>query len=216
MNLSQFLASHPPDAILKVVEWTSDGAERVRCVLETSPWWVDSARRSDMDGRLVIDCAGVLEAELRVGQRQSEVEDLEVLSDDPLLWKHRGPSITLYGNAPLSDPAGFFAALSDVVEHRFGMDSSASTFLGAPFADWRGRMTGAAPYLLIGGPAPLMEACMPLLDEQGADYSVVRAAGLMRDVVPQLVVVGESWIICHDAAVEVHPPICAGGAAQSG
>jgi hypothetical protein len=200
MQLSEFLTVHPPDTDLRVVAWESDGAAHVRCVLRTSPWWMEPARRPDEDGTLTIDCREVLQAGLHVGQRQAEVEDLEVLLDAPRLWAY-GEHASIYGNAPLPDPDRFFARFADLVEHGLRMGVGTSTYLGTDAEEWRRRVTGAAPYLLLTAPVQVVEACRPYLDEQPAEYSVIRSARRPSAAALQLVVVGESWIICREATV---------------
>lgn len=204
MHLSEFLAAHPPDTDLRVVSWESDGSSHVRCVLRASPWWVEPARRADGDGTLAIDCREVLEAGLHAGGRQAEVEDLEVLLDAPRLWAY-GEHASIYGDAPLPDPDRFFVRFADLVEHGLRTGHGTGAYLGTDAEEWRRRVTGAMPCLLLTAPAPLVEACLPYLDEQQAEYSLVRLARRASAAAPRLVVVGESWIICHEATVAVEP-----------
>lgn len=178
-------------------------------MLQASPWWVDPAHRADADGTLAIDCRGVVESEIRVGWRASEVEDLEVLDESPLLWSH-GADAFIYGNAPLADPDRFLVQLADVAERVGWPRRGMMAILSTSGEDWRRRVTGPAPYLLLMAPAPIVDACLPLLHAQQADYSVVRPARLAADTAGaglHLVVIGESWIICRDAAVEVDPAV---------
>lgn len=203
-HLSEFLSDHPADTDLRIVSWESDGAAHVRCVLRASPWWVRPDRRADGDGTLAIDCREVLEAGIHVGWRQAEVEDLEVLLDAPLLWPH-GAHASVYGGAPLPDPDRFFVRFADLVEHGLRTGQGTGAYLGTDAEEWRRRVTGSAPYLLLTAPAPVVEACLPFLDEQQAAYSVIRSAGLPPAVPLQLVVIGESWIICREATVAMEP-----------
>jgi hypothetical protein len=131
------------------------------------------------------------------------VEDLEVLLDAPRLWAY-GEHASIYGNAPLPGPDRFFARFADLVEHGLRMGVGTSTYLGTDAEEWRRRVTGAAPYLLLTAPVRVVEACLPYLDEQQAEYSVVRSAGRPSAAL-QLVVIGESWIICRDATVAAEP-----------
>ena len=209
MRLSEFLAAHPPDTDLTVAAWQADGDTHVRCVLRASPWWVDPAHRADAHGTLTIDCRGVADSEIRVGWRGRQVEDLEVVDDDPLLWS-RGPHASIYGNAPLADPDRFLVQLADLAERVGWPRRGMTAMLGTSGEDWRRRVTGPAPYLLLMAPTPIVDACLPLLDAQQADYSVLpgaRLAGDAKGAAPRLVVIGESWILCQDATVEADPPL---------
>jgi hypothetical protein len=205
MHLSQFLAAHPPDTDLKLASWQSDGEAQVRCVLRASPWWLDPARRGGVDGLLAIECRGVVESELRIGWRQSEVEELEVLDDHPLLWAH-GEHASIYGNAPLPDPDRFFVQLADVLEQSTSGSRPVTPLLGATVVDWRRRVTTNGPFLLLTAPARVVDACLPFLDAQQAGYSVVRYARAETTGALKLVVIGESWLVCREASVEVEPP----------
>ncbi|HYW11503.1 MAG TPA: hypothetical protein VE871_06080 [Longimicrobium sp.] len=211
MHLSEFLAAHPADTLLRVIAWQSDGETHVRCVLQASPWWVDPARRLDSDGTLTIDCLGVLESEIRIGWRAGEVEDLEVIDEDhPLLWVH-GAHASIYGNAPLPEPDRFFMQLADLVEGS-GIGRPVMSVLDTTAEDWRRRVAGPTPYLLLTAPQPIIDACLPFLDAQRADYSVLRpqhCSARATSLPLQLVVIGESWVICQDATVEVVPPLAA-------
>ena len=208
MRLAVFLAAYPADTLIKVAGWHSDGETHVRCVLQASPWWVDPARRVDADGTLTIDCRGVLESEIRVGWRAGEVEDLEVMDDGPLLWFH-GAHASIYGNAPLAEPDRFLVQLLDLLDGS-GMGRPVTHVLGTTAEEWRRRVTGATPYLLLSAPRPIVDACLPFLDAQRADYFVLQSrdiAGRAPRPALQLVVAGESWIICQDATGEGDPPV---------
>jgi hypothetical protein len=211
VDLSAFLAAHPPDTDLRVVEWGSDGKDAVRCVLETSPWWVPAEQRRSVDGRMTIECRRIYEAELRVGWRADEVEDLEV-SADPLHWGD-GPGATLFGSAPLADAAGFFGALTDLAAE-FGGGTSALECIGGSYASWHARVTGTAPYHLLGAPMPVVDRCIPLLEERGAACTVLRGGSRASDL--RMVVVGESWIVCAESTVVLDPPLPGDGPERMG
>jgi hypothetical protein len=204
MHLSEFLATHPPDTDLRVVSWQSDEATHVRCVLRTSPWWVPADQRAAADGTLVIDCRGVVDSEIRVGERPAEVEDLEVLEDAPPLWAY-GEHASIYGSAPLPDPDRFFAHFSDLVQHRLRTHRGTAAYLGGTADAWRRRVTSAAAHLLLQAPARIVDACLPLLDQQQAKYTVTRSAPRAAPAL-RFVVIGESWIICREAMVKADPP----------
>ena len=206
MDLAAFLADYPADTDLKLQEWHSEAEDVVRCVLRTSPWWVDRSKRGQDNGQLVIRCTGVAESEIRLGWRASEVEDLEVVNEDPLLWPY-GQHATIYGNAPLPDPDLFFLEFTDLVEYHLLVNRNATSYLGGvSFSEWRRRVTEHTTYHLIEGPAPLMVKCKSLLDQQYAVYNLV--LGPERPARPmRLVWIGESLIICEGATVEATPAL---------
>lgn len=131
------------------------------------------------------------------------MEDLEVLLDAPRLWTY-GEHASIYGSAPLPDPDRFFARFADLVEHGLRTGLGTAAYLGTDAEEWRRRVTGAAPYLLLSAPVQVVEACLPYLDEQQAGYSVVRSAPRPSAAL-RLVVIGESWIICRETTVAAEP-----------
>lgn len=206
MDLAKFLLEYPADPAdsgLQLHEWHSEANDFVRCVHYTSPWWADPSERAPANGRLVIRCTGVVESEIRLGYRASYVDDLEVLSEHPLLWQY-GQHAKIFGNAPLPDADRFFLDFTELVESELHLFGRAASYLGARFSDWRRRVTEHAMYQLLEGPAPLMVACQSLLDRQNAVYRL-----LVGDEHPgpplSLVVIGESFVICEGATVEVTP-----------
>ena len=160
--------------------------------------------RQAENGRLVVECVGVVESNLRVGWRQSEVEDLTTSADDPLLW-HYGPHASIYGNAPLADPGRFFLGFADLVQQRLRTGRDVAHYFDyAPFADWAHRVTQHSSFHLLTAPEPVIESCRTLLDEQQASYTVLRQSH--RSGLPlQLVTIGESNVICQSARVLATP-----------
>jgi hypothetical protein len=192
---------------MNLVEWRSEGVEALQCVLETSPWWVSGDRRNAI-GRLVISMSGIVTSNVLLGWRAGEVEELVVLRDDPLLWPY-GTHASIFGNAPLPDPRRFFAEFWDLAHFELRGRAAPAFFEFTSYREWARRVTEHNSYLLLDGPAPLIDATRRLLDAQGAHYRVL--VGNERRTGNLLVVwVGESYVVCSEAVVRHLSPAATG------
>jgi hypothetical protein len=201
--LESFLAAHPVDTDLRLVNWAFSAPDTLTCALEANPWWLAPSERSVPDQRIVITMGQVRSSNIALGWRPSDIEDLTILADDPHLWAH-GTHGTIYGNSPVPDPARFFLDFWDLVHFELhAADAVDSPFKVTSFADWAKRVTSYNTYQLLSGPLPVLTAASRLLEAQSVEYRLV--AGPERSTTDLRVVwVGESWIVCGDAHVE-HP-----------
>jgi len=202
-DLAEFLTLHPPDTDMRVSEWHSSDPRRADCVIETSPWWVTAAERRGANGRLTIALNEVAESEIRLGWRANEVEDLEVLTSHPLLWTY-GRHSAIYGNSPMRDPLRFFAQFADLVQQKLRTERDVQSYFAyEAVATWATRVAENRSYHILSAPTPVIEATKPLLDAQDVEYVVVGPSRRDPDPDLKVVVIGESWVICGRADVEV-------------
>lgn len=170
--------------------------------LDTNPWWRPDGERGAGDVRVRIVMRGVRASNIALGWRQSEVEELVVLTDDPRLWVY-GTHATIFGNSPLPDPKRLFLEYWDLVHVTLHAEAAAD--IGdkfVPFTTWAARVSGNRSYELLDGPLPLMEACRPLLDAQGVDYVVLKGPERQPDDL-RVVWIGESWVVCDEATIDL-------------
>jgi len=205
-SLGEFLWRHPPEGEMNLVSWHSPATDVATLVLAPEiEWWAED-RPTDAKKRLAIHFRGIRESQVRFGPRNRygflEAEDLEVRADDPLLWAH-GPWATIFGNAPLPDPARFFVEFCDMLSRELwtGRDPS-WYFRGQSFQEWRKLVGSSTTYRLLDGPVKVMEACMPLLRAQGADSRLLRSSNREAQGL-HVVTLRESWVVCAESTAEI-------------
>ena len=202
-SLVEFLARWPADTDARLAGWVLDAEQTLRCTLETSPWWVPPAERTRDGGRLAITLRAVTGGIVRLGWRPAEVEDLEAVVSEP---EPHGRPAAVFGNAPLRDPAGFYAAFADLVTYDFPTDAPLLAYVGARYAEWAARVAGPGPYHLLEAPERVVATARPLLDARTEGYTVLVGAGHRPDPPLIRVTIGESEVHCRAATVVATPP----------
>jgi hypothetical protein len=209
LSLRDFLAHHPPVAALRVHAWRSENTVVAHCELQTRAWWSTTASRGPLDGRITIALRGIHSSKIDFGYSTMHIDTLSVATDDPRLWYCRRRGV-IYANSNVPDPARLDAELSDaiVARHPGGMDV---LFRGSPPRGWTSTFSQRAPFCLLAAPEPVIGIAQPILEAHGIEF-VMFMDPLRKKcdgsplVLPILVTIGKSWVICMHASVELWPP----------
>lgn len=204
-DLESFLAAHPLDVDVQLVSWHADDEGVLRAELEGFPWWLPRGEDAPGEVRFRIEMRGVRSSNVQLCWRPTDIEDLGVVRDDPLLWAY-GTHATIFGNSPVPDPARLFLEYWDLVHERLHARSAAdlrSSFV--PFTRWAARVGENRMYHLLEGPLPLMEACRPLLDAQGVQYVLITGPERRTDHL-RVVWIGDWEVVCSEATIEFPDP----------
>lgn len=200
-DLAQFLRDHPVTVDLRVLSWQAEDDYSCELKLAANPWWRPSTERAVTDVEFTIRCTGVRSTHITSSDWTIEDEDLLVLQDAPEVWAC-GTHATVFGNAPLRDPARFFVEWWDRVHELHAEDVAELHENFVPFTAWAERVSQHESYTLLRGPQRLLEEALPLLDAQGVHYALV--SGPERPTTElQLVVFGPSWLVCQSATIDV-------------
>ncbi len=191
------LPSKPDDLVVTVQSLRLEG-DAAKVKVELVPWW----QKGDEPVALQFQLNGVREIELKQPTIPFETTEFGVTADDPLLWNF-GARSTIFGIAPLPDPYRFFLEFYRVVQRDLKLRRDPTEYLNwrSGMSDWL-ELVYSRAYNLLTAPTAVVDAAVPLLEAQVADFQVLPLNEPTTLSEPRLLYFGDSWIVADEIAVE--------------
>ncbi len=198
MKLAEFLQEYSWNSAAQVRElrWTTETG--LVLTMEAYPFWLPENERDDKKGTLTVTLNQIVATHIDLDWDPSAIEEFSTSFDDPVLLEY-GQFKSIFGSGPLPDPRQFLLEYVICCE-RLGIAGEFLNYLNAEsgLEKWFEIIKGHS-YLLIDGPAKLVEECESILQNQNAKFTVIEGA---ERQLPELVRLDSSWIVCGESLID--------------